>query len=87
MENLFEQLSAAGLVSDVVEIVQETRPSVSRNTVNLALKDETASTPLRRLIRRIGDELLAAHIAASQPQRVGAGYGLSLHEELAMAAA
>jgi len=86
MQNLFEQLSAAGLVSEVVEIVQETRPSVSRNTVTLALKDDTASTPLRRLIRRIGSEVVAAHIEASQPQRVGAGFGLSLHEELAMAA-
>lgn len=85
MENLFERLSELGLVTAVWEEAQVERPDIARNTVVLALKDTNPSTPLRRKIHRIANAFLEAR--RERPITNGVGYGLSLQDELALAAA
>lgn len=58
---LFDKISVIGLTNQVHEIVEKTRPGVSRNTIHLALKDErdeTELTPLRKFIRQTAEGLL-----------------------------
>lgn len=56
---IYEQISARGLVSELLTKVRVHRPKVSRNTIYLAF-DSGPTTPTRRLIINIANEILQA---------------------------
>lgn len=55
---LSEKISQYGLSSELLERVQEWRPTTSRNTIWLALREETPSTPIRKRIKDNAEELV-----------------------------
>lgn len=61
MHSIYEQLSAYGLIGELHNRVAAKRPKVSRNTIHLAFSD--ATTPLRKMIVQLAEELLAEHEA------------------------
>jgi len=61
MESLFDKISVRGLSADLTSEIESKRPGVSRNTVNLALKDERPAeerTPLRNYIREVAAKMI-----------------------------
>jgi len=61
MESLFDKISVRGLSSDLTREIESKRQGISRNTINLALKDERPAeerTPLRNYIREVAAEMI-----------------------------
>jgi len=59
MDTIYQQLSAYGLIGELHKRVATKRPKVSRNTIHLAFDD--ATTPLRKMIVQLAEQLLAEH--------------------------
>lgn len=55
----YDDLSARGLISTLIEEVRKQRPTASRNTVHQAFRNPSTAT--RRLIVQIGETLLQQH--------------------------
>jgi hypothetical protein len=62
MQSIYEQISAYGLIGELYCRVVLRRPSVSRNTIHLAFRSPT--TPLRKMIVRLAEELVSEHEAS-----------------------
>ncbi len=56
-ENIYDQLSVAGLTSELHDVMTALRPGISRNTIRLAFL-AGATTPLRKRIIEEGKKLL-----------------------------
>lgn len=57
-QSIYDQLSAKGLMGEVLAQVRKLRPKASRNTIYLTFM-EGATTPTRRMILQIAEEVLA----------------------------
>ncbi len=90
-EEIFEEIKMRRLVPKLRERVGMLRAGVKPaiDTTYTALDVSNPETPTIRLIRREAKKMwdeIEAWETAPRPVHNGIGYGLSLHEELAMAA-
>lgn len=57
-QSIYDQLSAKGLIGEVLAQVRKHRPKASRNTIHLSFL-EGPTTPTRRMILQVAEEVLA----------------------------